>query len=106
MTDPSTAPATKGDLESFGTALRSELRGDMNDLRSELRGEMSELRGDVNQLRGDMSELRASHEALAVRIENIVERNVQVITEALLARSFRSAGWKPASTLLRKTSRT
>jgi hypothetical protein len=42
--------ATTSDVESQGTALRSEL----TTLRSDLRGEMAELRGEMAELRGEI----------------------------------------------------
>lgn len=55
MADASNSPATKGDPQT------------------------------LPDRRGDMSELRASYEAVAVRIENVIERNMQMIAEALRA---------------------
>jgi hypothetical protein len=56
--------ATTSDVESQGTALRSEL----TTLRSDLRGEMAELRGEMAELRGEMAELRGEIKAQLPRL--------------------------------------
>ena len=73
---------TRNDLASFGTSLRSELRGEMAELRAELRGEMAELRGEMAELRGEIDSKLANAHAATQRliVAGMVGNAVAVVT--------------------------
>ena len=70
---------TRNDLASFGTSLRSELRGEMAELRAELRGEMAELRGEID------SKLANAHAATQRLIVAGMAGNAVAVVTALAA---------------------
>ncbi|MFO0669871.1 MAG: hypothetical protein U0235_09645 [Polyangiaceae bacterium] len=75
--------ATKGDLQTLG----SELRTEMGELRTELRTEMgelrTELRTEMGELRTEMGALRDEFRAQAVHFENVVVTHIRALGDKL-----------------------